>query len=337
MGDLARYYATVNELIHSNPESVIAQYFETANLNDYLASHDNWNGGIDFYNVQLYVTVAAFTYLKQHNLLVDACNEIMEAFNDSIGNDESTNVNEVDILPSAHLVANAQNSQMIVPTYWKNQYYRVFLSHLTANKVSAANLKEALLQYGISSFVAHEDITVAKPWQDELEKALNTMDALVAIFETGFKDSDWCCQEIGWALGRNVPVIPIARTMLPYGFVGAIQAIKPKVNSDARDVAREVVKALLSNEKHKVKYIDTICRLLLTSNEKQELFEWIQLLTDKNVNSSDILYLSTHASENDTLMSADVLPRLNSMLKQKGLEEIRVAERQYMSDDDLPF
>lgn len=337
MGDLARYYATVNELIHSNPESVIAQYFETANLNDYLASHDNWNGGIDFYNVQLYVSVAAFTYLKQHNLLVDACNEIMEAFNDSIGNDGSTNVNDVDILPSAHLVTNAQNSQMILPTYWKNLYYRVFLSHLTANKVSAANLKEALLPYGISSFVAHEDITVAKPWQDELEKALNTMDALVAIFETGFKDSDWCCQEIGWALGRNVPVVPIARTMLPYGFVGAIQAIKPKVNSDARDVAREVVKALLSNEKHKGKYIDTICRLLLISNEKQELLEWIQLLTDNNVQSSDILYLSTHASENDALMSTDVLPRLNSLLEQKGLEGIKVAVRQSMSDDDLPF
>lgn len=337
MGNLARYYATVNELIHSNPESVIAQYFETANLNDYLASHDNWNGGIDFYNVQLYVTVAAFTYLKRHNLLAEACNEIMEAFNDAIGNDESTEMERIDIIPSALLVANAPNSPIIVPTYWKNQYYRVFLSHLTVNKVSAANLKEALLQYGISSFVSHEDITVAKPWQDELEKALNTMDALVAIFETGFKDSDWCCQEIGWALGRNVPVIPIARTMLPYGFVGSIQAIKPNANSDARDVAREVVKALLSNEKHKGKYIDTICRLLLTSNEKQELLEWIQLLTDNNVIASDIIYLSTHASENDTLMSADVLPSLNRMLKQKGLEKIKVVERQYIPDEDLPF
>lgn len=337
MGNLDRFYATVKELIQSNSKSVVAPYFEITNLSDYLASHDNWNGGIDYFNVQLYVTVSAFTYIKQSNLLAKACDEIREAFNDAIGNDESININDINILPSAYLSSSASNTQIVVPTYWKNQYYRVFLSHLSVNKISAANLKEALFKYGITSFVAHEDITVAKPWQDELEKALNTMDALVAIFETGFKDSDWCCQEIGWALGRNIPIIPIARTMLPFGFVGAIQAIKPKANSDARQVAQQVVNALLSNDRHKGKYIDTISRLLLTGNEKQELLDWIQILKNNNVKASDILYLKSHAFENDMLMCTDVLPKFNDLLKQKGIEEMEVVTKQSISDEELPF
>ncbi|MEZ5182200.1 MAG: hypothetical protein R2702_10055 [Acidimicrobiales bacterium] len=43
----------------------------------------------------------------------------------------------------------------------------------------------------------------SKPWQ--LEQALRTMQAFVALVHPEVNQSAWCQQEIGWALGRRVP------------------------------------------------------------------------------------------------------------------------------------
>lgn len=72
----------------------------------------------------------------------------------------------------------------------------------------------------MSSFVAYTDIKPTKEWQGEIENALHSMDALAAILMPGFKDSDWTDQEVGVAIGRGVPIIPIMRGLTPYGFIG---------------------------------------------------------------------------------------------------------------------
>ena len=55
-------------------------------------------------------------------------------------------------------------------TFWKEGYFRLFLSHLSKFKVNTAYLQKELLKYGISSFVAHNDIEPTKLWQNEIEK-----------------------------------------------------------------------------------------------------------------------------------------------------------------------
>jgi hypothetical protein len=44
------------------------------------------------------------------------------------------------------------------PPFWRKRMFRLFISHLSAEKVFAVELQEALLRFGISSFVAHSDI-----------------------------------------------------------------------------------------------------------------------------------------------------------------------------------
>ena len=51
------------------------------------------------------------------------------------------------------------------PTFWKDNYYRLFLSHISSYKKETAELQEALDYYGITAFVAHEDIEPTKEWQ----------------------------------------------------------------------------------------------------------------------------------------------------------------------------
>lgn len=43
----------------------------------------------------------------------------------------------------------------IEPPFWRKGMFRLFVSHLAAYKVFAGELQEALLDYGISGFVAH--------------------------------------------------------------------------------------------------------------------------------------------------------------------------------------
>jgi hypothetical protein len=56
-------------------------------------------------------------------------------------------------------------------------------------------------------------------WQDEVERALFTMDALFAVHTPGFSKSVWSQQEIGFALGRGVKVISFKMGENPTGFI----------------------------------------------------------------------------------------------------------------------
>jgi hypothetical protein len=61
---------------------------------------------------------------------------------------------------------------------WREGTLRVFVSHLSANRALAADLQQKLSGFGISCFVAHNDIEPTKEWQREIEAALASCDAL---------------------------------------------------------------------------------------------------------------------------------------------------------------
>src|SRR5437016_12031656 len=108
---------------------------------------------------------------------------------------------------------------------WGPDGYRVFLSHRVAVKAAAAKLKDRLRPFGISAFVAHRDIHPTKEWQNEIENALRSMDAFVAIRTKKFHESSWTDQEVGYALCRDVPIIALLLGATPYGFIGKFQAL----------------------------------------------------------------------------------------------------------------
>ena len=117
--------------------------------------------------------------------------------------------------------------------------FRLFISHLSRDKAKAIRLKEGLSAHAISGFVAHEDIEPSRVWQDEIERALFTMDALVAVCTTGFSASVWANQEIGFALGRGVKVISVKMGEDPVGFISKRQAVSRGQRS-AEEIAAEI-------------------------------------------------------------------------------------------------
>jgi hypothetical protein len=115
-------------------------------------------------------------------------------------------------------------SSTIDPSFWKQGTFRIFLSHLSSERLYVAGLQESLEKFPITAFVAHNDIEPTSEWQKEIESALLTADSLVALLHTGFHQSKWTDQELGIAMGRGLPIFTVQLGEVPYGFIGRFQA-----------------------------------------------------------------------------------------------------------------
>ena len=127
-------------------------------------------------------------------------------------------------------IPHTYHSQLIADegSFWDVGHFRfrLFLSHVAPFKDKAAYLEKRLRDFGISAFVAHQDIEPTKEWLVEIEKALFSMDTLAALLTPGFADSHWTDHEVGVAIGRCKSVIPILKGQIPYGFIGKYQGLQ---------------------------------------------------------------------------------------------------------------
>jgi hypothetical protein len=126
---------------------------------------------------------------------------------------------------------------------WDDGAYRVFFSHKSEAKTETADLKARLKIFGISCFVAHEDIHPTEAWQEEIENALASMDAFVAVMTASFHDSDWTDQEVGYAVARGVPIVAAKLGRDPYGFIGKFQALRTSWSTAPEDIVRVLLKS----------------------------------------------------------------------------------------------
>jgi hypothetical protein len=144
---------------------------------------------------------------------------------------------------AAAIVAGAS----LPPKNWEGTAaFRLFISHVSAEKEKAKRLRECLAPYSISAFVAHEDIHPTKEWEQELVRSLHTMDAFLAMHTKGFAASNWTQQEIGFAVCRGVKIISFKMGEDPSGFLARRQALLRNRRS-AEEIAKEI-DGLLSDD-----------------------------------------------------------------------------------------
>lgn len=160
---------------------------------------------------------------------------------------------------------------------WGATGYRVFLSHKTEVKRQTSELKSQLEIFGCSAFVAHEDIHPTKAWQDEIESALATMDAFVALLTDGFHDSLWTDQEVGFAVGRGIPIIAVRLGRDPYGFIGKFQAMA----CDWANAPLGIVRLLITQGKMVDEYLRSVegCTSFDSGNTLSQALPGIQTLS----------------------------------------------------------
>ena len=315
----------------------LSKYFVESNIDEVWLSHDNWNGGIDTYNIILKVPTDLFKSLKRKNVIKQAEAELEYCYAEAMrGEGESLQIAGVLIRPTTEEVSQVGNN--FNDRMWKPGFFRLFISHLSEYKMSASNLKECLLNYGIDGFVAHEDITPSKEWEREIEAALFSLDALCAIVVPGFERSRWCDQEVGIALGRKKMVFSIKKGKNPYGFFGKYQAIP--CQSNANDMAKEVVKAICINEITRGDYFTKLVNLVLNASSATTALRFIQVLLKADyLDKQYVDFLHDNFANNQTIMTINVLEAVNPLFTQYGFSEMKIVQSTNKQYDgmDLPF
>ena len=336
--ELKGYYTTVAELLREEKHMEAHRIFTGGDVASYVVAHDDWDGGMDFYSVEITIDVKTFVDLRKRGIVEEVCGQITEAFNVCMNNIPDS-VRDVSLTPSS--TATFDERKIAEPSsYWKVGYYKVFISHVSKYKESASNLKLMLEPYGISAFVAHEDIKPSKEWEVEIEKALFSMNALCAILTPDFNESSWCDQECGYAFGRNVLTIPIEKGQLPYGMFGKIQAIKSE-GKNAQQIAESVFDAIVDNDKSRADYIHTLMNLILNNKNEGLINQWIAvLLRIGSIERADLEYLNSHISDVVILMSKENLESINGLFRTYNLSEVGMKPVEVgtdVADEDLPF
>lgn len=216
--------------------------------------------------------------------------------------------------------------------FWDAGYLKVFISHLSANKQRMSFMKKYFAKWGVSAFIAHEDIEPTREWREEVEAALETMDVMVAVVEPGFKESDWCCQEVGYALGRTIEVIPLRAGMDPFGFFGKYQGIQIKGRMP-KDAAHDIVKLLLRKPKCRSRLLQSMSKGFSSQPSKEKvslvktLDSWKVLTDDQLKETCERSSISEY--EKDKLR--DIIDRVGALQAKEPLSQTQDVS------DDIPF
>lgn len=123
---------------------------------------------------------------------------------------------------------------------WQEGYVRLFLTHAALHRTFAGEISGELAIVGVDAFVAHDAMEITRPWQEQIERALNTAEVFVALVHPEFNASAWCQQESGWARGRGVPTFFVRMGADPLGFPGATQW-PSCVHQGSKEVAARII------------------------------------------------------------------------------------------------
>jgi hypothetical protein len=120
---------------------------------------------------------------------------------------------------------------------------RVFLSYSSKDKVLAGKIDEQLKKFGANPYLANDDIKPTEQWQKRIETELKKCDVFIPILTSKFHYSKWTDQEIGFALCRDILIVPLKVDTNPYGFMGKFQAL-PLMPRDIEQTCIHIAKVV---------------------------------------------------------------------------------------------
>ncbi|HEX3626620.1 MAG TPA: toll/interleukin-1 receptor domain-containing protein [Verrucomicrobiae bacterium] len=245
---VAEVVATLADIYRHQGQIEFAQLLENSNAYFEAVNFDKWNGGTTTWALRLETPVSMYSSIEGRLAAIERefCQKLLPFDrlhqNDPIGEVTISPITEGAIALGNRIAPSDAETRRL----WPQDQFRLFISHVSAHKVAVSKLKAELAVFGIYGFVAHEAIQPTLEWQAEIELALRSMHALLALITPDFHASNWTDQEIGWAFGRGVLMLPVRLGSDPYGFAGKVQGISGNLEIPS-NLAKRVVETLLAN------------------------------------------------------------------------------------------
>jgi hypothetical protein len=317
--------------------------------------YDNWNGGTFGHDVKLFLPMEVLgkVRIRDQNAV---CEEIQKDLNACAAAIENEHIRVV----SLELVdENDPEYQRAVPvgqrpqlnpdtlSIWKPGQIRLFVSHRDIHKAAARSLGDALGGFGISAFVAHDTIEPMTTWQNEIVKGLETMEIMLAFVTNDFHESVWTNQEIGYALGRNVPIISLkVEQKDPGGFIGNVQALRGRLESPIASVS-DIYKLICQKLGTKKRLQQALVLAFIQSpdfSEAKARFDRLAAAVE-SLSDDEVAQITSGFKINDQLHNASYLTsryeRLRRFLEQATSKKFQIAGRNIVSttdvEDVIPF
>lgn len=279
------------KLYESNGEGDFHSLLAKVKPSIVFSHHDNWNGGIDFYIVKLNMPVKMYLSVdKVHvreRLLIDikALNTPDYDFISDIQFDVIEEEIDKEWREHSGLLDNTDpNSKnidySIMADVWEKEYFRLFISHRTTRCKEASLLSASLNHYGITSFVAPDQIKPTDAWLSKMEAAIFSSDAIIGLISSDFTESLWTDQELGIAYGRNIPILTVNMGIDPYGFIGKYQAMRYEESPLEFKLARAVYYVLKSISTITDKMQSALANSLKNSSSYEEAKSRMELLLE---------------------------------------------------------
>lgn len=306
-------------------------------------AYDNWDGGVDGHDVIFQVPDDLMIHIPLDRQQ-DIQNRITRDLNTASSSVPAEYINAV------HFEFSGETEEPIdgesINRIWKRHAIKLFVSHRDTDKIAAHQLAEKLEKFGVSSFVAHDSIEPDEEWQREIEKALQSMDVMLALITENFFDSAWTNQEIGFALGRGIPVISLKVAKKdPIGFIGRRQAIKcPATDLDkaSQEVWSTIQKRLENSETIEAALVNQFVNARSFENAK-ETFEALKNIVPLSPNQVDVI--ATAFNTNSQLSDCWHLTRNNRLVdflnrfspKPLAINGGKIGPALRDIDDEIPF
>jgi hypothetical protein len=139
-----------------------------------------------------------------------------------------------------YLIESELSDHAIFP---KDSILKIFISYNSKDKSLAGAIKKSLTKPNQEIFLAHEDIMVTKPWEQEIIRNLKECQIFIPIITENFHLSERTDQETGYAiqgaLNNKKFIISVFKGIHPYGFINLFQGI-PMANKELETIGQEI-------------------------------------------------------------------------------------------------
>jgi hypothetical protein len=320
-------------------------------------TYDNWNGGTTGHAVVLFVDEKILEKIKSFSTQKEITEEIHSDFSECARSLDGEYIAAVslELLDENDLECKQSINPFIQPiinpdslNIWKPGFIRLFISHRDEYKTQASELAVALEAYGISSFVAHDNIAPMEEWQHVIRKAMQSMEVLLAFITDDLFESVWTNQEIGFAIGKGIPIIPLKLERTdPQGFINGLQALKGDIKAPAGslDGVYQILSEKLRQEDRLRKA--AIQAFITSANFDDAKIRFNRLKKLTTLTESDIQQIIDGFAENESLYNAYYLVNTHNRLinflenrtgKQYKIEEGAIKQTLMEdNDDEIPF